>query len=416
MMNRVSMMGRITAAAAGLAVCLAATSARAGISVSPLKQEITVKPGQTARLKISVGNTSRNLGDPPQSVHVEVMDVAVSDQGTLAFKEAGSLPNSASKWITLGAGALTLETGQTREVECKIAAPFTPGEFYSAVMVTIDSQDRKNEGLKIVHRIASGVFVTVSGRSPTKEAKITRCEVVWPALPGLATTQPDAVEPAKIAVLLKNTGHARFDAAGRISITDARSRTVFTAPLISARPCIFAGDSRLFEAALARPLPAGQYQIRVECDYQSSWGKANARMPMEITADQAELLKAIQKQPAATQPVQPAAHKLAAVMPPGAFRSLHLTLKNNGQEDALCEATLVAEGDRPVDASWVTMEPRKFTIAGAGSRTVEVAVRVAAGAAPGRYASTVLVEAGGSQGDRTLIRTPLVIDVKGEAK
>jgi len=340
------------------------------------------------------------------------MDVAVSDEGTLVFKAPGTLANSASNWIVLGAKALTLEPGKARDVECKIRAPGTPGEFYSAIMVTLDTRGGDPKGLSIVRRIASGVCETVPGRPSIKQAKITRCEVVWPTLSSLASADPHAAKPAKVAVLLKNTGQTRFDAAGKVSITDLRSRTVFSAPLVSLRPCLFAGDSRLFEAALVRPLPAGQYLVQVECDYQRGWVRARARLPLEITSERAELLKAAQKQQGEPRPVQAVEHKLSVRIPPGAFRSLHLRLKNHGEDSVHCVAKLVGAGDRPVDASWVTIDPPRFAIGRAGARTVEVAVRVGKGTAPGLYTSTVLVEASGARGEKVQIRTPLEIDVQ----
>jgi hypothetical protein len=411
-----SMVCRLAAVAAGLAVCLLAHPARAGIAVSPLKQEITVKPGQTVQFKITVTNNSRNEFETAESVRLEVMDVAVSDEGALVFAEPNGVANSASRWIRLGAQALTLEPGKSRHIECKITAPATSGEFYSAIMVTIGNQGENRKGLPIVHRIASGVFVTVSGRTLTKEAKIARCEVVWPTPTNPGSAEPVAAEPAKVAVLLKNTGQARFEATGKVAITDFQSRTVFSAPLASLRPCVFAGDGRLFVAALLRPLPAGQYMVRVEFDYQSQWGKAYARLPLEITPEQAGLLKAVRQQPSEPLPVQSAAQKLSAVMLPGAFRSLSLTLRNAGENQVRCTAKLTADGGRPVDASWITIEPQQFVIAKSASKTVEFAIRVGAGAAPGRYASTVLVEASAEGGEMILIRTPLEVEIKGNAE
>jgi hypothetical protein len=344
------------------------------------------------------------------------MDVAVSDEGALVFAEPNGVANSASRWIRLGAQALTLEPGKSRHIECKITAPATSGEFYSAIMVTIGNQGENRKGLPIVHRIASGVFVTVSGRTLTKEAKIARCEVVWPTPTNPGSAEPVAAEPAKVAVLLKNTGQARFEATGKVAITDFQSRTVFSAPLASLRPCVFAGDGRLFVAALLRPLPAGQYMVRVEFDYQSQWGKAYARLPLEITPEQAGLLKTVRQQPSEPLPVQSAAQKLSAVMLPGAFRSLSLTLRNAGENQVRCTAKLTADGGRPVDASWITIEPQQFVIAKSASKTVEFAIRVSAGAAPGRYASTVLVEASAEGGEMILIRTPLEVEIKGNAE
>ena len=399
---------------AALAVCLSPSAAGGGIAVSPLKQELAVKPGEKATFKINVSNNKRSGTDTAQSARLEVMDVAVTEDGTLQFPKAGTFKNSASQWIRLGATEVTLDPGKSQAVECTITAPATPGEFYSAIIVTLGATGKTEQGLTVVHRIASGVFVTVAGRTMTKEAKVARCELVRGEAPSPGVDSPP--QPPKIQALLLNTGLGRFDAAGKVSLADSQSRIVFTTPLVSKRPCVFGGDRRLFEATLDKPLPAGQYVAQVEFDYQSPWAKARSRATVEIAAETAELLKAMQKARQAKDdpPLQLEPARLSLSVPPGAFRSLKLQVKNTAQDAVPCTVSLVAEGDRPIEASWVAVQPPQFDAPKAGSRTLELSVRVPEGAAAGRYAFLVLVEAAGAGGDKVQLRTSLELDVKGE--
>ena len=412
--------------AACLVVGVMGSFASAGISVSPLKQEITGKPGETVKFKITVSNSRRAESDTARAVRLEVMDVTVSEDGALSFQGPGSQKNSASNWVSLGAKALTVEPGQSRIVECSLTAPYSaPGEYYSAILVTLEDKGKTDKGVSVTYRIASGVFVTVTGRSFPREAKITRCEVTWPQ-PAVQTpsaqpaSPPAGPEPAKVSIVLQNTGQARFDATGRISIADSHSRTVFTAPLTTHRPCVFGGDSRLFEAPLDRPLGVGQYVVRVEMDYQSGWAKAHHRLPLEITPEKAELLKAAQQaaQKAARQvgdlPVQVTPEKLAVAMPAGAFRSLKLALKNNSEDALRCTATPVFEGDRPVDGSWVTIAPEAFELPKSSQKTLELVIRVPLGAAMGQHTCTVLIEADQGGADSVHFRVPVELDVQAE--
>jgi hypothetical protein len=409
-----------------LAACLVmgvmGSFASAGISVSPLKQDLTVRPGETVKFKITVSNSRRAESDTARAVRLEVMDVTVSQDGALSFQGPGSQKNSASNWVSLGAKALTVEPGQSRIVECSLTAPYSAsGEYYSAIMVTLEDKRKTDKGVSVTYRIASGVFVTVTGRSFPREAKITRCEVTWPQ-PTVQTpstqpeSQPAGPESAKVSVVLQNTGQARFDATGRISIADSHSRTVFTAPLTSKRPCVFGGDSRLFEAPLDRPLAVGQYVVGVEMDYQSGWAKTHHRLPLEITPEKADLLKAAQKaaQQAGDLPVQVTPEKLAVTMPAGAFRSLKLALKNNSEDALRCTATLVFEGDRPVSASWVSVAPEEFELPKSGQKTLELVIRLPVGAAMGQHTCTILIEADQGGADSVHFRVPVELDVKAE--
>lgn len=410
----------------GLAACLVmgvtGSLAWAGISVSPLKQELTVRPGKTVKFKIAVSNNRRKEWDRAQTVRFEVADVSVSEGGVLSFQEPGSQGNSASKWISLGAGELTLEPGQSRAVECTIKAPYSAsGECYSAIMVTLEDTGKRDKGVSVTYRIASGVFVTVSGRSFPRKAKITRCEVTWPQpmAPASSTQpapQPAGPEPLKVSLVLQNTGQARFNATGKISIFDAHSRRVFTAPLTSKRPCVFGGDSRLFEASLDRPLAAGQYMVRVKMDYQSGWAKAYYRLPLEVTPEKIKLLSAAQKtaRQAKEPPMQITPEKLSVTLPPGAFRSLKLALKNNSEDAVRCTARLRFEGDRPVDRSWVTVAPEEFELPKSGRKTLQLVIRVPVGAEAGQHTGTVFIETGQGASGHMDIRVPLELHVTEE--
>ena len=238
-----------------MAIVLAVQAAPAGIVVSPLKQEVLVKPGRSATFHLTISNNARSKWDKAQSVHLELMDFSVSQSGALAFAPAGSVGNSASKWITLGKSDLTLAPGKGERVVCTIKAPYSAaGEYYSAIMVTLGMKGRTKGGVTVGYRTASGVFVRVAGRTFSKQAKILRCEVLWPKPAAEPTTQPTTTQPAeaaktdpiKVVALLKNTGRARFHASGQARITDAKGRIVYRTPMTAKRPRVLAGDTRLF--------------------------------------------------------------------------------------------------------------------------------------------------------------------------
>jgi hypothetical protein len=397
-----------------LTLGLLAEAAAAGVSVAPLRQELTVKPGQTTTFQITVSNNRRGAADTTESVCLEMMDVAVAEDGALAFGQSGARKNSASRWITLKAAEVTLDPGRSQVVECRVTAPHSAaGEYYAAILATLRTQGRAENGVSISYRIASGVFVTVAGRSFPRQAKITQCAVVWPEAPPAATTRPADLEPAKVAVVLQNTGQARFDAGGKVSILDARSRTVFTAPLCSKRPCVFGGDSRRFEAALTPPLPAGRYVVNIEMDYQSGWARARHSLPLEITPEKAEWLKAARKagSPGQPPPVRPVPEKLSARIPAGAFRCLTVAVRNGAEEPADGLATFVGQGDRPVDGSWVTVRDPEFTVGRGGQKTLELIVRVPAGATPGPYGGTLVIDVGRNAKSKVQIQVPVELHV-----
>lgn len=396
-----------------------ACPAYAGISVSPLKQEIALKPGESAKCKITVSNNKRSDAETARSVRIQVCDVTVAENGSLLFPPAGATKNSASNWITVEPAELTLEPGESRVVHCLVNAPREAvGEYYSAVMVTILNKVEAEKALSMTYRIASGVFVTVEGRSFPKQAKITRCEVVWPE-PSMdtASTQPASspavLPPARIAAVLQNTGRARFDATGEAIIFDSRSRRVFAAPLISARPCVFGGDSRLFEAPLDRPLAAGSYVLNVKMDYESPWTKATLRQPLEVTPEMAETLLAAQKSTTAGgRRLQPTPDKLSVAVPAGAHRLLKVSLRNPSDAPLRCKARVSADDDTLPAGSNVTVAPAEFTMSPISNKALELTVRLTREAAAGRYRGAVIVEAEREGDQPEEFRIPIEIDLQ----
>ena len=404
----------------GLMAAMGANPAIAGLSVSPLKQEVSLKPGEEGKVRITLTNNIRNGPDVSQAVQLSVADVKVSESGALEFLERGVLGNSASRWISLTKVDVTVEPRQSNIVECAISVPLSaqPGEYYSAVLVAMATPGRNEKGVVVQYRIASGIFVTVLGRTLSRHAKVGTCEVVWPQTASReAATQPaSAARPAppelpKVLVALQNVGQARFDGSGKITLLDGRSRIMFTAPLTTGRPCVFAGDTRLFEAIIAKPVPAGKYVIRVDMDYQSSWARARQELPVEILPAQAEMLLAMKKrlrEESAVAEVLP--EKISPTIPAGATRSLAVAVRNISDGPIQYVAS-VSSGSNLAANSWFTVRPQGFTIYKGGRQSVELKIEVPAGTAAGRYFGKVSVEDGTEGSKLRKLEVPLEIEV-----
>ncbi len=403
-------------------LCGISARAQAGVAVSPLMQEISVKPGQTARFRVTVTNNVRGQRAKTETVHLALVDVAVSEDGRLSFTEPGSLPRSASRWIKLSATEVVVKPGESTIVEGSVTAPHrASGEFYSAVMVTLATHGKTDKGVSVTYRIASGLFVTVRGRSFPKRAEITRCEVVWPELDETATMAPSqslsesaALPPARVAVVLKNTGQARFDASGRVRMLDAQFRTVFLAPLTSSRPCVFGGDSRLFEALLDKPVAAGKYTLHVEMDYQSRWGKARRRQVLEITAEQAHRLEktAMRARQGQGGLIEVNPEKVACEVVAGSFRCLSVMVRNAGEDRVPCSAVLTARDDGSSHTAWWSVEPAKFELPPRAQRSLVLLLRVPAETAPGKYAFSLTIKAAQTALPEAELTVPVDVDVK----
>jgi hypothetical protein len=402
------------------------STASAGVAMSPLKQEVSLKPGDQTKLVVTIANNSRSENTPTETVHVEIADVEVQENGTLLLRSPGTKANSASKWISLDVQDIELKPGKSLPLEFTLTVPqfAQPGEYYTALLVTLNRKGRNENGVEVQYRIASGVFVTVEGRTLNRQAKISRCELLWPdpAPPATqpskqATTQPLEPPAPKIAVVLQNIGDGRFDGTGNMVILDTKLRPSFRAQLISKRPCVFASDSRLFEALITKPLPAGKYLINVEMDYQSSWAKAHAQLPIEITDEQAGLMLQNAKLKHDDSPFLEAnVEKVSPTIYNGGTRSIAITINNTTDAILHCSSSLVA-ADPETDA-WMStqtvLEPREFTLYKRGRRSIELRIHIPDGIKAGIYSSSIVIDSSVDSTDARKLIVPLEVEVRSQ--
>lgn len=383
--------GWLTAGGAGVLLLLAAPQAAAGLAVSPLKQEVLIKPGDAEKVRIHLSNAARGRGDAPQSARLEVMDFSASEGGALIFQKAGTRPDSASRWITLSKTEVKLAPGESQTVECLIQVPRqAAGEYYSAIMTTMDSPTKTRGGIEISYRIASGIFVTVPGRPLAKKAEVVRCEVLWSSAEEGAPPPdrpvdvgplgaPDPPLPRLVAVL-KNTGHARFDASGQARIRWPDGRVLFRALLKTERACVQAGDARLFGCLVDKPLPPGEYLAEVDFSYQPTGSKARTRLPLSISEAQAAVWAGAahggQAPPAAEPAIQVTPEILAVKAPPGALRTLSVSVRNATEGPAQCQASWKGEGPWPIPAAWVTLDDNASVLERGRTKSVALTLRI----------------------------------------
>ena len=399
-----------------LIIGMAAPRAHAGIAVSPLKQEITVRPGETGKYTITIANNSRGAGDITQSVHLSVTDVQVSEDGAIIFKDPGTAQHSASKWITLSQNDLTLDPNHSQAIEFTVTPPqyAQAGEYYTAVMVTLGTKTRDEKGVLIQYRTASGIFLTIPGRTFPRQAKITRCEMLWPqAIPEGQQPAADAPQP-RISLTLQNFGQARFEATGKVALFDEKSRLVFAGPLNTKRPCVFGGDSRVFATPVTKALPPGKYTAKITLDYQSGWGFLHETLPLEITPEQATLLTALKKrQPGEAIGLEVTPEKPAYAIPPGGSRTFALTAKNVVDLPVHCAIALFQTDDASAN-SWITLAAPECTISKGSRKSIPVSIHIPAGTKPGKYSSHITLEGAPGDLDPSTLLVPVEIEVQAE--
>jgi hypothetical protein len=259
---------------------LLASSADAGVALSPMKQDVVVKPGGEAQFAITVEYVKRGPQDARSRIRLEVVDFSVSRDGTLSFGSENHHARSAVDWITLDAQEFVLEPGQARKVTAKVVAPLrADGDYWAAVLMTIG--DPKHEhGVNVILRTASGVFVRAARRNYVPKPTISAVDVSLPRFDqDPPEGQGDAAQADKgeglaralaVQADVTNTGLVGFIALGKASIYLDGRRKLATIPLYSLRQQILPGDERRFVGIMPAPLPAGQYRVQFMLEADSN--------------------------------------------------------------------------------------------------------------------------------------------------
>jgi hypothetical protein len=255
----------------------------AGMAVSPMQQWVEVKPGKDASFSVTITNIDRGFGTPPCTVNVEVLDFTVSTQGGISFDKIAGHSRSAAGWISFDTNKFVLEPGESKNMKGKVSAPSNAdGDYWAALMVSLDNPKKQAKGININLRTASGIFVHVDQRKNVERASVTDINVILPEfVPNkiLAAKSDEEREAAqqeqtlRINAELKNDGLATFLAKGQALLYGENWRQVASIPLYTRRTQILPGHSRCFTGVMAQPLPAGKYKVRVIFETESNYGR-----------------------------------------------------------------------------------------------------------------------------------------------
>lgn len=164
-----------TAAAALLCFLAACTVAQAGdfVAISgSLTREFDVQPGRSYDATIDVGNPS----ELPQEIKVYQTDYLFFADGSSSYAEAGSLPRSNARWLSISPVQTVIPPGERATIRFTVQVPSDQtlrGTYWSLIMVepvppsspesTRGDAAMPSLGVRQVVRYAVQVVTTVGG-------------------------------------------------------------------------------------------------------------------------------------------------------------------------------------------------------------------------------------------------------------
>ena len=370
-----------------------------GLAVSPLQQEVEVKPGKKATFFITLTNNKRSEQTQPCPVRVNMQDFTVSDKGQLSFGPEYKHPRSATGWISSEENEIVLNPGESRKVKFTVSAPINAdGDYWTAAMIELGNPDNSEEkGVQVKFRTASGIFVHVARRNYTERGSIIEANVNTPEVDTTDNlTEENASEPAperigknqvlEINAELKNDGLVAFLARGKAYIYSDGWRRVATVPLYAGRRRVLPGDSRWFTGVMAQPLPAGQYKLRTFFSPDSKYRRKMTKdMEFTITEDVADTwAENFVSDDTQSLKVEPQQIKLQ--LNPGRMTTANFQISNPGL------STIVANCRVEGNNNWIELKTTDFSLAPNAQRSIACMVKIPSDAQPGQYNWVIHVE------------------------
>jgi hypothetical protein len=262
----------------GLTVSAATSSlptsgAASGLSISPLRQDLTLKPGQADKIDI----TLKNITGGPIIAQVGVRDFE-SDNVTgnpkiitnTSYKDPASISN-----FLIGLGNVPLAIGEQKTFSIPVQAPSNavPGAYYG--LVTYQAVPQSSAGAAGNNKVALSaavsqlVFITVPGnvnqRLQLNAIHVYRQKTV--SGEGVFFTKP----PQSIGVELHNYGNGFATPFGTVIIKNSEGKQVYSYELNGGitRGLMLPNSSRIFVNPLKNIKHPGRYTVTVNASYGS---------------------------------------------------------------------------------------------------------------------------------------------------
>lgn len=143
-----------------------------GLTVSPIRTELTVQPGTSQDETLTLTNSSNHH----MTVHLSAEEFSVINQ---QYDYAFNVETQLTKWVTFTPDLLELEAGQTKTATFRVGVPLSaePGGRYLSMFASTDVSNPEGD-ITSQQRIASLLYLTVDG-SVSRSGHLISLNVPW---------------------------------------------------------------------------------------------------------------------------------------------------------------------------------------------------------------------------------------------
>lgn len=242
-----------------------------GLSISPLRQTLSLKPGQAGAITVIL----KNITGGPILAEAKVQDFEsnnVNGDPKLVTNSNYNDPASIRKFL-VGLGNVSLATAQqtTVTIPVQIPANASPGAYYGLIEYqAVPQNSSTTKGSDVVAlsaAVSQLVFITVPG-NVSDRMQLNAINVYSDK----AATKPDFIftsPPKSVGVILQNVGNAFDTPFGNVNIQNMRGKQVYSYELNGGitRGLVLPNSSRTFTNAIKNISTPGWYTVNVNASY-----------------------------------------------------------------------------------------------------------------------------------------------------
>lgn len=244
-----------------------------GLSISPLRQELTIKPGQADKIDVTLKNITGGPITAVASTQDFESDNATGNPRIITDPKVHS-PASIRNFL-VGLGNVELATGEQKSFSIPVQIPSnaTPGAYYGLIEYqAVPSQAGSTSGnnrVALSAAVSQLVFITVPGNITErmqfnaihiyKDKQGTKEGVFFTSVPQAA------------GIELRNLGNGFEKPFGTVTLQSSTGKTIYSYELNGniTRGIVLPNSSRVFVNALKNIKGPGRYTLSASVSYGS---------------------------------------------------------------------------------------------------------------------------------------------------
>jgi hypothetical protein len=231
-----------------------------GLSISPLHNQLTLDPGQSATLKINIKNITQNEVTAKAYVNDFKSDNNTGNPVIITDPKV-QLPTSIKKFVH--PADVPLAVGEKKEVTVPVEIPSgaTPGAYYGIIRyraIPAGSQAPKEGEVSLSASVGTIVLIQVRGNLKER-AQLSALKVFNNDSSGTIFFK----KPNKVGVEVNNLGNSFVQPFGKVTITNTSGKQIYSYEVNNNEPRsnVLPGSKRMFISAIKNIDKPGRYTV-----------------------------------------------------------------------------------------------------------------------------------------------------------